>query len=133
MRMRNEIHGNNNGNYTNYDSIIVDKGIIVRVLVKSYKPTSRELELLKMAHKTSGVRGEKERDTLFDSGGAGGVGTTAGGQAVLHEVGEVYVYIPPELSAAGVELKIVGSVRVINKVYCMYVLLAAYTIDIIDT
>lgn len=36
--------------------------------------------------------------------------------STVHEVGEVYVYIPPELSAAGVELKIMGSVRVVNKV-----------------
>ena len=35
---------------------------------------------------------------------------------VVHEVGEVYIYIPAELSAAGFELKIAGSVRVIDKV-----------------
>ncbi len=34
-----------------------------------------------------------------------------------YEVKEVYVYIPAELSAAGVELKIAGSVVVINKVH----------------
>ena len=39
-----------------------------------------------------------------------------GAASTVHEVGEVSVYIPPELSAAGVELKILGSVRVINKV-----------------
>ena len=38
----------------------------------------------------------------------------------IHEVGEVYVYIPPELSAASVELKIVGSVRVVNKVFSVF-------------
>ena len=41
---------------------------------------------------------------------------TNGASSTIHEVSEVYVYIPPELSAAGVELKIAGSVRVINKV-----------------
>ena len=41
--------------------------------------------------------------------------------STVHEVAEVYVYIPPELSAAGVELKIVGCVRIINKVSSMRV------------
>ena len=36
--------------------------------------------------------------------------------STVHEVAEVYVYIPPEHSAAGVELKIVGSIKVVNKV-----------------
>lgn len=35
---------------------------------------------------------------------------------VVYEVHEVYVYIPAELSAAGVELKIGGTVRIIDKV-----------------
>lgn len=52
---------------------------------------------------------QKEQETSFGGEDA---------STVVHEVDEVYVYIPPELSAAGVELKIVGSVRVINKVGC---------------
>lgn len=49
--------------------------------------------------------------------GGGGEGRERGPvESTLHEVAEVYVYIPPELSAAGVELKLAGSVRVVNKV-----------------
>ena len=49
--------------------------------------------------------------------GGGGEGRERGPvESMLHEVAEVYVYIPPELSAAGVELKLAGSVRVVNKV-----------------
>ena len=59
-----------------------------------------------MSHKGKGPD-QKEQETSFGGEEA---------STVVHEVGEVYVYIPPELSAAGVELKIVGSVRVINKV-----------------
>ena len=37
---------------------------------------------------------------------------------VVHEVEEVYIYIPAEISAAGFELKIAGVVRVEDKVSC---------------
>ena len=35
---------------------------------------------------------------------------------LVYEVDEVYIYIPAELSAAGFELKIGGSVRITDKV-----------------
>lgn len=35
---------------------------------------------------------------------------------VVYSVNEVYIYIPAELSAAGFELKIAGSVQVTDKV-----------------
>lgn len=38
---------------------------------------------------------------------------------VVYEVGEVYVYIPAEQSAAGFELKISGTVRITDKV-CIF-------------
>ena len=60
------------------------------------------------------AKSESARESSFnDSSSSERLG---GSESTLHEVGEVYVYIPPELSAAGVELKIVGAVRVINKV-----------------
>ncbi len=37
-------------------------------------------------------------------------------EVLVHSVNEVYVYIPVELSAAGYELKIRGSVKIIDKV-----------------
>ena len=49
-------------------------------------------------------------------GGGGGGRERDPAESTLHEVAEVYVYIPPEISAAGVELKLAGSVRVVNKV-----------------
>ena len=50
-------------------------------------------------------------------GGEGGEGRERDpSESTLHEVAEVYVYIPPEISAAGVELKLAGSVRVVNRV-----------------
>ncbi len=40
-----------------------------------------------------------------------------GDQGILvHEVSEVYIYIPEECSAAGFELKIAGSVKIADKV-----------------
>jgi hypothetical protein len=49
-------------------------------------------------------------------GGEGGEGRERDpSESTLHEVAEVYVYIPPEISAAGVELKLAGSVRVVNR------------------
>ena len=39
-----------------------------------------------------------------------------GGGSLVYEVKEVYIYIPAEFSAARVELKISGSVVVVNKV-----------------
>jgi len=39
-----------------------------------------------------------------------------GGGSLVYEVKEVYIYIPAELSAARVELKISGSVVIVNKV-----------------
>lgn len=59
-------------------------------------------------------RSSREQDSSFATGGGERPNVAT---STVHEVGEVYVYIPPELSAAGVELKIVGSVRVVNKVY----------------
>ena len=56
---------------------------------------------------------EKKETSLGDA--LGGSEDASEGK-VVHEVGEVFVYIPPELSAAGVELKIVGAVRVADKV-----------------
>ena len=56
---------------------------------------------------------EKKRD---GGGGGGGGRERDPAESTLHEVAEVYVYIPPEISAAGVELKLAGSVRVVNKV-----------------
>ena len=43
-------------------------------------------------------------------------GQNMNGGSLVYEVNEVYVYIPAELSAAGFELKIAGSVRIIDKV-----------------
>ena len=65
---------------------------------------------------------------------ASGVERRAGGErkekvtatSTVHEVAEVYVYIPPELSAAGVELKLAGSVRIVNKV-CLRLMYIIYT------
>lgn len=37
-------------------------------------------------------------------------------EVIAHQVNEVYICIPAELSAAGFELKIAGSVRVSEKV-----------------
>lgn len=50
-----------------------------------------------------------------------GSGQTSGGGGgrrgvVVHEVEEVFIYIPAEISAAGVELKIGGIVRIEKKV-----------------
>jgi len=50
-----------------------------------------------------------------------GSGQTSGGGSgrrgvVVHEVEEVFIYIPAEISAAGVELKIGGIVRIEKKV-----------------
>lgn len=43
--------------------------------------------------------------------------TSSGGRGVVvYEVHEVYVYIPPELSAAGFELKIGGVIRITDRV-----------------
>lgn len=52
---------------------------------------------------------------------ASGTGAASGGAAkvkeiVVHAVDEVYIYIPAELSAAGFEIKIAGSVRIVDKV-----------------
>ena len=45
------------------------------------------------------------------------VETSMGGRGiVVHEVNEVYIYIPAELSAAGFEIKIGGAVRITDKV-----------------
>ena len=38
---------------------------------------------------------------------------------VVHEVEEVYIYIPAEISAAGFELQIGGVVRVEDRVSCI--------------
>ena len=38
------------------------------------------------------------------------------GEVLVHSVNEVYIYIPAELSAAGYELKIKGSVKIVDKV-----------------
>lgn len=65
------------------------------------------------ASKASAMSESARESSLNDSSSSERPG---GSESTLHEVGEVYVYIPPELSAAGVELKIVGAVRVINKV-----------------
>ena len=51
----------------------------------------------------------KEREQDIDGGRRG---------IVVHEVEEVYIYIPAEISAAGFELKIAGVVRVEDKVSC---------------
>ena len=51
----------------------------------------------------------KEREQDSDGGRRG---------VVVHEVEEVYIYIPAEISAAGFELKIAGVVRVEDKVSC---------------
>ena len=51
----------------------------------------------------------KEREQDSDGGRRG---------IVVHEVEEVYIYIPAEISAAGFELKIAGVVRVEDKVSC---------------
>ena len=37
-------------------------------------------------------------------------------EVIAFQVNEVYIYIPAELSAAGFELKIAGSVRISEKV-----------------
>ena len=50
------------------------------------------------------------------AGGGGGGRERGPAESTVHEVAEVYVYIPPELSVAGVELKLAGSVRVVNRV-----------------
>ena len=44
--------------------------------------------------------------------GRKGVAGTKEGGVLVHEVNEVYIYIPTELSAAGFELKIAGSVKI---------------------
>ena len=47
------------------------------------------------------------------------VETSTGRKAiVVYRVHEVYVHIPPELSAAGFELKICGTVIIIDQVCC---------------
>ena len=56
--------------------------------------------------KATGSSRPKDPVTLPGAGDRNRSGTA------VHEVGEVYVYIPPEISAAGVELKIPGSVRI---------------------
>ena len=67
-----------------------------------------------MAHKVA-VKSGRDREPPVAT--ASNSERQKGAASTVHEVGEVYVYIPPELSAAGVELKILGSVRVINKVW----------------
>ena len=47
---------------------------------------------------------------------AGQDSATKDKEIVVYEVNEVYVYIPAELSAAGFELKIAGSVNITDKV-----------------
>ena len=59
---------------------------------------------------------ERKRATEGGAAGEGRENQKEVAESTLHEVAEVYVYIPPELSAAGVELKLVGSVRVTDKV-----------------
>ena len=44
------------------------------------------------------------------------VETSLGRGIVVYEVGEVFIYIPAELSAAGFELKITGRVRITDQV-----------------
>ena len=60
----------------------------------------------------SGTSPTKTGDTVHYE-----VETSTGGKGiVVYEVNEVYVYIPAELSAAGFELKIAGSVNITDKV-----------------
>ena len=63
---------------------------------------------------------ERKREVAAGDGGRSEAREKKMTGSTVHEVAEVYVYIPPELSAAGVELKLAGSVRVINKV-CIYI------------
>ncbi len=44
------------------------------------------------------------------------VETSLGRGIVVYDVGEVFIYIPAELSAAGFELKIAGRVRITDQV-----------------
>ena len=44
------------------------------------------------------------------------VETSIGRGIAVYEVGEVFIYIPAELSAAGFELKITGRVRIADQV-----------------
>ena len=57
------------------------------------------------------------------------VETSSGNKGVVvYEVHEVYVYIPAELSAAGFELKISGTVRITDKV-CTYPLVYTFVLS----
>ena len=49
---------------------------------------------------------------------ANAAASAAAREILVHVVNEVYIYIPAELSAAGYELKIRGSVKIIDKVMC---------------
>ena len=50
------------------------------------------------------------------SKGKAGGGVSDGREVLVYRVDEVYIYIPAELSAAGFELKIAGSVKIADKV-----------------
>ena len=61
------------------------------------------------------VRYKQVKRAGAGQGGEGG-GLVGEKRIVVYAVDEVYIYIPPELSAAGFELKISGSVQITDKV-----------------
>ena len=61
-------------------------------------------------------RGAKSKVKKATAAADGDGGSAPPSEVLVHSVDEVYIYIPAELSAAGYELKIRGSVKIVDKV-----------------